>query len=285
MSAVITSVTGVQNLTNLQTFDADWNGLQTVDLSGMTSLTYVDVSDCKLNGVGANSLTSINVTGCTNITELRLDDSDFSANGLSSIVGLSDLTNLTNIDMDQSGLSGTLDLSGFPSLIFLDVFGNQNVTEVIITGSQPIEIFYADDCSFTQVAIDNVLTELSQNGIINGTIQMTGASMSLASEAALPAIRTLSNNGWSMDLNDYSVYFEATNAYPSQSQVCTDIGTSTFGYGLRIYSGSIVQSGSSVYVDAKLITAQADGWFGISGSNEAYLVSGSGLIVSQSTCP
>jgi len=46
MATVITSITGLQNLTNLLTFNADWNSLQTVNLSGLTQLTNVDISDC-----------------------------------------------------------------------------------------------------------------------------------------------------------------------------------------------------------------------------------------------
>ena len=45
MATTITSVTGLQNLTNLQRFNADWTSLQTVNLSGLTQLTNVDISD------------------------------------------------------------------------------------------------------------------------------------------------------------------------------------------------------------------------------------------------
>lgn len=283
---MITTIRGLQNLPNLQSFYADWNALQTVDFSGLTSLTYVDISDCNIPGTGTNSLTSVNLTGCTSLTELYVDDSNFSANGLSSIVGLSNLTNLNIFDIDQCGLSGTIDVSGFSALTSIDVNGNENLTEVVITGSQPIATFNASSCNFAQEKIDDILVTLSENGTSNGYVQLTGDLMGIPSnEVGVPAIRTLSANGWSFSIKEYATYFDATSAYPSQSSVCTDIGTSTFGYGLRIYTGSVVQSGSYVYSDASLVTPQADGWFGISGSNNAFLVSGSGLIVSQSTCP
>lgn len=286
MSSMITTIRGLQNLPNLQSFYADWNALQTVDLSGLTSLTYVDISDCNIPGTGTNSLTSVNVTGCTALETLYIDDSDFSANNISSIIGLSDLTNLQLIDLDQCGLSGTVDVSVLSALADIDVNGNENLTEVVITGSQPIVDFNASSCNFAQEKIDDILVTLSENGTSNGYVQLNGGAMGIPSnEVGVPAVRTLSGNGWNFSFNDYTTYFDATNAYPSQSSVCTDIGTSTFGYGLRIYSGSVVQSGSFVYSDSLLVTPQSDGWFGISGSNEAYLVSGSGLIVSQSTCP
>ena len=43
MAAVITSITGLQNLINLQSFNASGNSLITIDLSGLTNLTYVDL--------------------------------------------------------------------------------------------------------------------------------------------------------------------------------------------------------------------------------------------------
>jgi hypothetical protein len=354
MASTITTITGLQNLPNLQVFYADFNGLQTVDLSGLTSLTDVDVSDCVIPGTSTKSLTSVNLTGCTAITELRVDDSDFSANGLSSIIGLSDLINLEFLDIDQCGLSGTIDVSGFPALDFIDVGGNVNVTEVIITGSQPIiefvarncnfsanglssivglsdltslaeldingcglsgtidvsgfpalgsidvgsnsltEViitesqpignFDATDCNFTQEKIDDILVVLSNNGE-SGNIQLTGSQMGIPSnEVGVPAIRTLAANGWGFNFNNYASNFISTVPRSSQGETCTDIGTDVFEYNLYIYTGSVVQSGSYVYGDQTLVYADSDGWRGISGSNDAFLVSGSGLIVSQSTC-
>lgn len=286
MATTITTIRGLQNLPNLESFYADWNSLQTVDLSGLTNLLFVDISDCNIPGTGDNSLTSVNLTGCTALEELRVDDSDFSANNLSSIIGLSSLTNLYLIDIDECGLSGTVNLSGLPALNEIDVNGNVNVTEVVITGSQPIVDFNANSCSLTQTSIDNILVALSENTESNGYVQMSGGGNSIPSnEVGVPAVRILDGRGWDFSINDYARNFVVTNAYPSQSSVCTDIGTSTFGYAVNVYSGSMVESGSIVYTDGLLTAVQSDGWFGISGSNVAYLVSGSGLVVSQSTCP
>ena len=285
MATTITTIRGLQNLPNLESFYADWNSLQTVDLSGLTNLLFVDISDCNIPGTGTNSLTSVNLTGCTAIEELRLDDSDFSANSLSSIIGLSNLTNLHFIDLDQCELSGTANLSALSSLADIDVNGNENLTEVIITGSQPINNFNASSCNLTQESIDNILVALSENSESTGYVQLSGVVMGIPSnEVGVPAIRILDGRGWDFNINDYARNFIATSAYPSQSSVCTDIGNSVFGYAVNVYSGSMVESGSIVYTDGLLTTVQSDGWFGTSGSNIAYLVSGSGLVVSQSTC-
>ena len=56
MAAVITSITGLQNLPNLTNFNADFNGLQSVNLSGLTSLIYADISDNNIaNGAVTNA--------------------------------------------------------------------------------------------------------------------------------------------------------------------------------------------------------------------------------------
>ena len=72
MAATITSITGLQNCINLEDFRADFNSLTTVDLSGLSNLTYVDISDCNIPDSGNNSLTSVNLSGCTALEQLSL---------------------------------------------------------------------------------------------------------------------------------------------------------------------------------------------------------------------
>jgi len=134
MAAVITSITGLQNLTNLNNFNADYNGLQSVNLSGLANLLYVDISDNDVPGLGTNSLTSVNLSGCTALQQLRLDDSDFSA----GVPDLSGLTSLVWFDMDQCNISGSLDLQGLSSLEGFDLSGNIEITNVTISSSQPL---------------------------------------------------------------------------------------------------------------------------------------------------
>jgi Leucine-rich repeat (LRR) protein len=56
MQAKITSITGLQNLINLQTFIADNNSLTTVDLSGLTNLTYVNLQNNDLTETSVNNI-------------------------------------------------------------------------------------------------------------------------------------------------------------------------------------------------------------------------------------
>jgi hypothetical protein len=199
--ASLVSITNLQNLTNLEGFRADYNSLVSVDLSGMNTLTWVDISDCDEIGSGDPSLTGVNLAGCTGLLELRLDDSDFSA-GLPTLRGLD---NLQNLDVDDSGLSGLIDLSYLPSLERCDLSSNDGITAVTISRSQPIGANESrldlDGCSLTQAAVDFVLVELSLNSIADGYVDITGPGNAIPSATGLAAKTVLEGRGWNVDVN------------------------------------------------------------------------------------
>jgi Leucine-rich repeat (LRR) protein len=56
MQAKITSIIGLQNLTNLQEFSAANNSLTTVDLSGLTNLTDVNFNNNDLTEASVNDI-------------------------------------------------------------------------------------------------------------------------------------------------------------------------------------------------------------------------------------
>jgi Leucine-rich repeat (LRR) protein len=200
MAAIITSITGLQNLPNLQDFNADYNGLTTVNLSGLANLLYVDISDNYLPGISTNSLTSVNLSGCTALQTLRLDDSDFSA-GIPSLAGLN---SLLWFDMDQCSISGSIDLSGLPVLEGFDLSGNIGITNVTISSSQPLGDGYEMllyNNALTQTAVDNILVALAANSIDNGYIDLTEGTNAAPGSAGLAALSTLNGRGWSTDVN------------------------------------------------------------------------------------
>jgi len=198
MAAVITSITGLQNLPNLQNFNADWNSLTTVNLSGLANLLFVDISDNDvLDGSGDPSLTSVNLSGCTALQTLRLDDSDFSA----GIPSLSGLTSLTLIDFDQCRISGIVVLTGLSALEQLDFYGNTALTSIIIDDAQPIQYFYAYNCALTETAVDNILIELSDNGIAGGNVELDGGTNAIPSSTGDAAILALQADGWTTTVN------------------------------------------------------------------------------------
>ena len=200
MAAVITSITGLQNLPNLQNFNADFNGLTTVNLSGLANLLNVDISDNDIPGSSTHSLTSVNLSGCTALEELRLDDSDFSA-GIPSLAGL---TSLQYFDMDQCSISGSIDLSGLPSLNGFDFSSNIGITNVTISSSQSLgdnwEILLSNN-ALTQTAVDNILVALAANSVNNGYVDLSEGTNAAPGAAGLAALSTLAGKGWAYDVN------------------------------------------------------------------------------------
>jgi len=199
--APIKSISRLQTLANLQEFRADYNALESVDFSGLTNLTYIDISDCDLVDTNTPSLTSVNLSGCYNLIELRVDDSDFSG-GFPDLVGL---VNLEYFDADQSLIAGSLDISMLPSLTGFDLNGNTDLTEIIIDSSQPLGNggydILAYNCDLTEEAVDNILVALSTNGVSGGYVELNGGTNATPSATGLAAKAVLEGNGWTVDVN------------------------------------------------------------------------------------
>lgn len=225
MAATITSITGLQNLTNLTEFLADFNSLTTVDISGMSSLTNVDISDNNIiGGEGENSLTSVNVTGCTNITALRLDDSNFAT--VNSIVGLSDLTSCQIIDLDQCGIAGTVDLSALTNLQSIDVFDN-NISNLIIPNEPSALTFISANANnFSQTSVNNILINLDNGGATTGDATMEDGSPS-PTGAGITAASNLTGKGWNLQLSTAPGLTQRNNRYDlaNTSSICNDTAT------------------------------------------------------------
>lgn len=197
MATTITSVTGLQNLTNLQNFNADWTSLQTVNLSGLTQLVSVDVSDTiKLDDSG-HSLTGINLSGCTALEQLRLDDNDFSA----GIPDLSGLTALQTLDMDQCGISGAVDISAssFNALTFVDLYGN-NITSIALPEAY-INNLNLSENALTEEAVNNTLQWLDGSGVENGFVDLGGGTNAIPTGNGATAKTNLQNKGWEVIVN------------------------------------------------------------------------------------
>ena len=198
MATVITSITSLQNLTNLQTFNADWNSLTTVNLSGLTQLVNVDVSDTELlDGSGNPSLTGINLSGCTALEELRLDDSNFSA----GIPDLSGLTSLRWLDMDQCSISVAVDISAqsFDALTFIDLSGN-DITSITLPEAY-INNLNLNGNALTEEAVNNTLQWLDGSGVENGFVDLAGGTNAIPTGNGATAKANLQGKGWETIVN------------------------------------------------------------------------------------
>ena len=217
MAAVITSITGLQNLPNLRDFNADWNSLTTVNLSGLANLLYVDISDnYVLDASGDSSLTSVNLSGCTALQELRLDDSDFSA-GIPSLAGL---TSLTNLDLDQCLITGALDLSMLSALESFDLSNNTGLTSVTLPASN-INDANLYGTALLPAVVNTILQQLDANGVINGYVSMEDGTSAAATGAGITAIYSLEAKGWQVYTNTPTTTTTTTTVAPTTTTTTT----------------------------------------------------------------
>ena len=170
--------------------------LTTINLSGLTNLNYVDISDNEIPGTSTPSLTSVNLTGCTALQQLRLDDSDFSA-GIPDLTGL---INLESLDMDQCNIAGSIDLSMLSSLTVLDLYGNTNLTSVTLPGSN-LDNVDLNDTALIQAAVNDILQWLDDSGVTNGYVNLSGGTSAAPTGAGITAKDNLIANGWAVYIN------------------------------------------------------------------------------------
>ena len=285
MSATITSFTGLQNLTNIQQFRADYNSLTSIDLSGLSSLTTVDLSDNDLPGSGTNSPVSVNLSGCTSLETLYLDDNDLSA----GFPDLSDCTSLTYIDFDQCGLVGSVDISNLPLLEYIDFSGNSVLTELIISRNQPIgdngSEVTLNDCAFSQTVVDNILLELASGSVSNGYVQIDNnndGTNATPGQIGRESLFVLNSRGWSFDVADGN-HTELTVARELLEE---DICASSYTITQYIVSGSAIEVGNKLYQTSDVWMPAEPGWYRIDGDGSVkFEVSGSqGEIISTAPC-
>jgi hypothetical protein len=284
MAATITSITGLQNLTNLQNFYADWNSLTTVNLSGMTSLVNVDVSDNNTPDDDAfDSLTSINLTGCTNIQNLYLDDSNFSEEGISSVAGLSDLTSCGYIDLRRSEIAGTVDLSTLSNLTSL-IISDNNVENLILSDAlAPIDYIQASDNALILSSVNDILIKLDEGGALNGEVVLQGGTNSGPSGLGVDAAVNLDGKGWTISTNINPDFTQYNNWYDLTDSGSVCAGTATFN---TFYASGSLGIGTEAYAYNWGGIPTADGWYKSNEglSNTLYFITG-GMITSTGSCP
>ena len=195
MSA-ITSITGLQNLTNLQQLYADWNSLTSVNVSGLANLVDLDLSDSEIPGVGTPSLTSVNLTGCTALEQLRLDDSNFSA-GIPDLTGLNALT---YFDMDQCNISGAVDISQLSTLTGFDLSSNVNITSVQLPEALLTDVNIRNN-ALTEAAVNNILQWLDGSQVSNGFVDLSEGTNAVPTGNGTTAKTNLQGKGWQVITN------------------------------------------------------------------------------------
>jgi hypothetical protein len=215
MAARITSIIGLQNLTNLVDFFADWNSLQTVNLSELTQLLNIDVSDQLSISTDNKSLTSVNLSGSTTIEVLRLDDSDFSAGA----PDISALANLQLLDMSYCGLSGIIDLSMFPALTIIYLRGNEDITSVTLSEQYLDDVDFSEN-ALTQESVDTTLMWLDGSGVENGNVNLINGTNASPSVEGIDTGNRLVNKGWDVQYNIPPLTVYTVSTLPTVGRDC-----------------------------------------------------------------
>ena len=116
----ITSLVGIQNLTSLTLLRLGSNfSISDIGaLSGLTSLTELDLSSNSIGDIGA-------LSGLTSLTTLGL-----AGNSITDIGAPSGLTSLTFLLLASNSISDIGALSGLTSLTILDLTNNPNLTNI-----------------------------------------------------------------------------------------------------------------------------------------------------------
>jgi hypothetical protein len=163
------SLTGSLDLTtftNLQTFKSGpYNGLTSLNLSGLTNLISVECSQ--------NSLTTLNVDGCTQLSNLDCSQNSLPNLNLNSLVSLLSLdcsvNELSSLDVSNSinlqSLScrvntiASLNIGSLPNLAFLDC--NNNALSTLDVNNCP-------NITFLDFSVNIISTiDLSSNTFLN----------------------------------------------------------------------------------------------------------------------
>ncbi len=183
----ITSLSGIENFTNLTHLDCGLNQLTALDVSALTNLEELlclnnDISTINVSGLsslrvyhnGGNQLTTLNLSGLTALEDLLCDE-----NLLTSldVTGLNNLQTLSCEGNDITGLTVAL-----PNITSVNANENQLAT-LDVNGSPNLQTVTADDNVLTSVTVD-ALQSLE-------TLHLQNNNLSSATLTDLPNLQTI----------------------------------------------------------------------------------------------
>lgn len=196
LQADINNLTGTLNcngLTNLGILTCSINpALTGVTVTGCTVLNTLDCSFCAIAGVldlsglsllttltsndNLFALTSIKFTGCVALSTVFGDN----CTALTTLTDIDDCSaSLTSLSFVGCDLTGTLDLSNFGSLVFMDVNTNTNLTAVVSTNCTALQTWNTTNCNLTNVDASTCVALVSFGGGDNPNLVSVDASNSV----------------------------------------------------------------------------------------------------------
>lgn len=186
-SAKILSIIGVTNLPNLVELGFQVNLLETIDVSGLLFLERLYLNE--------NNLTSLNINNLPSLVDLYLDN-----NNLSGSIDLTSYPNLVQAYFSNNQLT-SVNASNLLNLPNIGVSFNPNLSTLLINGSVSLLTVLASGCALTQTVVDDILVELDNNGLVLGTVNLSGGTSAIPSVTGLTAKTSLEGKSWTVLVN------------------------------------------------------------------------------------
>lgn len=191
----------VANLTNLVELSFSYNNINFINLTGFSNLTHLlfydnlvtslntaDLSSLKYLACGGNLLSELNVTNLVNLEFLyfgnpglspvyvnnliNLSSLTFRGGGLQTTLDISNLVNLTNVDIRDSNLN-ELDASNNPNISFFKIFNDSTIEYVNLkNGNAGINVSTfgcpnLEAICINQENVNSLYSSLADSGITN----------------------------------------------------------------------------------------------------------------------
>ena len=186
------------------------------DLTGLEqaiNLTGLDLGSASVNGAfpNSNAISDLSpLSNLTNLTELELD-----RNSISNISPLSGLIRLTDLDIGFNSISDVSVLSGLTSLEVLGLGGNSITDVSVLSGLTSLEVLDLSGNSISNVSVLSGLTSLEVLGlggnsitdvsVLSGLTSLRELSLALNSISDVSALSGMTRLTWlSLDGNSIS---------------------------------------------------------------------------------
>lgn len=200
----------IPGLTNCYCYENIY--LTSVDAHGQTNLASLDVSSSTvLNAVnltGCTGLNSLYFTALSLLTELDISTCSALANiNISSCDGIiavetSGCPALAQVTLNYCGGITMVDLSNLSKLEYIYLYHCNALGDVNLSGCGQLDYVYIRYLPLDQVAVDQILEDMVNNGVTGGYLRIDGTGTASPSNPGGLALKaTLISRGWTVVTN------------------------------------------------------------------------------------
>ncbi|WP_291138113.1 DUF7619 domain-containing protein [Flavobacterium sp. UBA7663] len=188
----ISSVSGIEEFTNLEALKCVSNQVSSINVLGLTNLKLLDfyynrLTEFNIQGLtnlrqihcGRNQITSLNVQGLINLTQIRCFQNQITSLNVEGLINLKELScasnQITSINLQnlnslnslycESNLLSTLDLSNAPNLLILNCQNNL-LTSLFIKNGKTEVLNFSNNISLQYICCDEIQDQDIENAVI-----------------------------------------------------------------------------------------------------------------------